>query len=168
MNKKSIMGIAILATCIIALSGCLSTEKQTSEPRIPPPPSTPVTGEYNQQENDCTLHLQSFDDSIKKFYLPANLPAGGSNPDFLCTGLDFTTDFSKLKPKWVIAKLEKKEIEEDTLILTFKGINEIQKWFTTKEDYSKYQEGNYYQIDMYNFCRNYLTVKCRHLYYYVL
>ncbi|MCK5477031.1 MAG: hypothetical protein KAI55_03860 [Candidatus Aenigmarchaeota archaeon] len=108
-----------------------------------------ITEQKNQQKNDCTVLKQSFDDSIKKL----NLPADGSNPDYFCAGLYPTSNFSKLEPKWAVAKLEKKRIDENTIILSFKGIDETEIiWFTTK-NHSKYKEGDYYKIDMYNFCR---------------
>ena len=48
LSKKLIFVIAILAIVVLASSIWLYTERQTSEPPIPPPPITPVTAGYIQ------------------------------------------------------------------------------------------------------------------------
>lgn len=91
---------------------------------------------------ECASYQEKFDEYIEKFNLPFD------NPDSLCFGLNLSSDFSKLTPKWAIGMLL-------GIDMNFKGMSKEGKIMVppSSEIMSEYYFGSYYKIDMNNLCR---------------
>lgn len=97
-----------------------------------------------------SAEIALFDKYIKASKLPII-----DNQDSLCNGLYVSTDFSKVAPKYAVAKLiDIKAQFEYTFV--FKGKNETGEMVIpiSKDELPTYEIGQYYRIDMMNICRN--------------
>jgi len=135
MNLKlKTFGITAIVLASFAISGCIESQPAQEIPR------------------------QSFDKYIEDSELP--IFENGS----LCYGLNMSSDFSKLPPKWAVGKLINVRKENDYW-LTFEGINKSGtiKIPLTDIEAIQYKEGKYYKIDMNNICRyNFMMLDSRY------
>ncbi len=105
-------------------------------------------GNSNKEVNSCQSELVMFDEYIEKSNLPII-----ENPNSLCYGLNMSSDFEKLEPKWAVAKFIGLNLEFQ-YGLTFEGDKktEIINIPLSQSEVSQLQVDQYYKIDMNNIC----------------
>lgn len=113
--------------------------------------TTEVNTPPEEETKNCTPLQKSFDDAVERSRL--SIP---DNPDSLCFGLNMSSDFSSLPPKWGVGEL----IAKDDNSLTFKGLSQ-QNMFPLLQGQKggqQYTIGKNYKIDMNNICRNFFML----------
>lgn len=109
-----------------------------------------VDTQTNISFTECFRLQKKFDEYIEKANLPIHQVGS------LCYGLNMSSNFLKLEPKWAIGKLTKVN-PEFTYTFTFEGLNksgDVQVPLT-EEELKNFQVGEYYKIDMHNKCKHF-------------
>lgn len=151
--KLRTIGITAIVLAYFTVLGCVESQSEA-----------PKSTENSEIVNTSTqippqeITRQSFDEYIKNSELPI------SENKSLCYGLNMSSDFSRLPPKWARGKLINIRKENDYW-LTFEGVNKSGtiKIPLTDVEAIQYKEGKYYKIDMNNICRyNFMMLDSRY------
>lgn len=151
--RSKTIGIIVIVLASFAVSGCVELQ-----PGAPSSIEEPEISGTSTQIPSREILNQNFDKYIENSELP--IFENGS----LCYGLNMSSDFSGLPPKWAIGKLINVRKENDYW-LTFEGINKSGtiKMPLTDVESVQYKEGKYYKIDMNNICRyNFMMMDSRY------
>jgi hypothetical protein len=103
--------------------------------------------------NSCTSELEKFDTYIKANQIAI------SEQESLCYGLTTSTDFTKLEPRYAVARFIGLTLNFKYTLL-FEGNKEETQMNIplTDTEASKLVVDNYYKVDVNNFCRAFLMM----------